>query len=139
MSERSPSISMAKEWLNENPTESMAVAARLYHLSPTTLRNSIARGKTTVKDRGGQNRVLSKAQIEALKDWIKAWSVQGLGATKKMVYAAVCYLRHPQPEPLMSWLTKFIKRELHDEFHTIKTKPIALQQVAAQDNYKLVS
>jgi len=71
MSQRSLSISMAKEWLNENPTESMAVAARLYHLSPTTLRNSIARGKTTVKDRGGQNRVLSKAQIEALKDWIK--------------------------------------------------------------------
>jgi len=124
---------MAKEWLNENPTESMAVAARLYHLSPTTLRNSIARGKTTVKDRGGQNRVLSKAQIEALKDWIKAQSIQGLGATKKMVYAAVCHLRHPQPEPSMSWLTKFIKRELHDEFHMIKTKPIALQRVAAQD------
>jgi len=144
MSQRTPSISIAKEWLKENPSESIAVAARLWHLSPSTLRNSIARDKktttrtttttTTLKgpSSGGTNKVLTKAQIEALKDWIKIQSIQGLGATKKMVYAAVCHLRHPQPEPLMSWLTKFIKRELHD-FHTIKTKPIALQRVAAQD------
>jgi len=32
----------------------------------------------------------------------------------------------------MSWLTKFLKKELQ-EFHTIKTKPIALQRVVAQD------
>ena len=29
------------------------------------------------------------------------------------------------------WLTKFIRTELHD-FHTIKTKPIALQRVKEQ-------
>ena len=135
MSQGSPSISIAKEWLNANPLESIAVAARLHHLSPSTLRSSIARDKDKVpaKAVGGQNRVLTKAQIEALKDWIKIQSIQGLGATKKMVYAAVCHLRHPEPEPSMSWLTKFMKRELHDEFHMIKTKPIALQRVAAQD------
>ena len=140
MSQRSHSISMAKEWLNENPTESIAVAARLWHLSPTTLRSSIARDKTTTtitKDRGGQNRILTTAQIEALKDWIKAQSIQGLGATKRMVYAAACHLRHPLPEPSMSWLTKFLKNELH-EFHIIKTKPIALQRVVAQD-YEIVT
>jgi len=140
MSQRSHSISMAKEWLNENPTESIAVAARLWHLSPTTLRSSIARDKTTTtitKDRGGQNRILTTAQIEALKDWIKTQSIQGLGATKRMVYAAACHLRHPLPEPSMSWLTKFLKNELH-EFHIIKTKPIALQRVVAQD-YEIVT
>jgi hypothetical protein len=137
MSQKSDSILAAKQWLVENPSESVAVAARLWHLSPTSLYNSIAREKmkqnTTIKEHGGHNRVLTKAQIEALKDWIKIQSVQGLGATKKIVYAAVCHLRHPQPEPSTSWLTKFIKRELHDEFHSIKTKPIALQRVAAQD------
>ena len=50
-----------------------------------------------------------------------------------MIYAAICHLRHPQPEPSLSWLTKFIKKELHDDFHTIKTKPIAQQRVIAQD------
>jgi len=141
MSQGSPSISIAKEWLNANPLESIAVAARLHHLSPSTLRSSIARDKDKVpaKAVGGQNRVLTKAQIEALKDWIKIQSIQGLGATKKMVYAAVCHLRHPEPEPSMSWLTKFMKRELHDEFHMIKTKPIALQRVAAQDYETIIN
>jgi hypothetical protein len=49
-----------------------------------------------------------------------------------MTFAAVCYLRKPQPPPSYSWLTKFIKKELYD-FHIIKTKPIALQRVKAQD------
>jgi hypothetical protein len=136
MSEKGPSILAAKEWLLQNPTESIAVAARLWHLSPSTLRNSIARDKKTTTPRlshGGQNKVLTEAQIEALKDWIRDQSVQGLGATNKMVYAAVCHLRHPQSEPSTSWLTKFIKRELHHEFHMINTKPIALQRVVAQD------
>ena len=96
MSEKGPSILAAKEWLLQNPTKSIAVAARLWHLSPSTLRNSIARDKKTTTPRlshGGQNKVLTEAQIEALKDWIRDQSVQGLGATKKMVYAAVCHLR----------------------------------------------
>ena len=133
MSQKNPSISAAKEWLLQNPTESIAVAARLWHLSPGTLRVSIARDKkstttTPSPGSGGLNKILTKAQIEALKDWIRAQSEQGLGATKKMVYAG-----HPQPKPSTSWLTKFIKNELQTEFQTIKTKPIALQWVVAQD------
>ena len=49
-----------------------------------------------------------------------------------MTLAAVCYLRKLKPAPSYSWLTKFIRTELHD-FHIIKTKPIALQRVKAQD------
>lgn len=49
-----------------------------------------------------------------------------------MTFATVCHLRRPQPPPSYSWLVKFIRNELRD-FHTIKTKPIALQRVKVQD------
>jgi len=54
MSQKSPSISTAKEWLIENPSETVAVAARLHHLKPSSLYASIARGKEkTPKQHGG--------------------------------------------------------------------------------------
>jgi hypothetical protein len=50
-----------------------------------------------------------------------------------MTFAAICYLRKPEPPPSQSWLNKFIKDELQD-FHIIQTKPISQQRVAAQDS-----
>jgi DDE superfamily endonuclease len=125
----------AKEWLRENPTETATAAARIFKVNAVTLRSSITRDKTipaiAVKH-GGKNKVLTNAQIEALKQWIRRQCDQGLGATKKMIYAAICHLRKPELPPSQSWLTKFIKDELQD-FHTIKTKPLSQQRVAAQD------
>jgi hypothetical protein len=128
-----PVLSEAREWLSANPTESIAAASRIFKVKKSTLRSSIARlNRPRVGRKGGQNRVLTTAQIEALKKWILKQYQDGLGATRQMTFAAVCYLRKPQPPPSYSWLTKFLKTELHG-FHIIKTKPLAHQRVKAQD------
>lgn len=126
-----PVLCEAREWLFANPTESVAAASRIFKVKRETLRSSIARLNRQRVGRGGQNRVLTTAQIEALKKWILKQYQDGLGATRQMTFAAVCYLRKPQPPPSYNWLTKFIRKELQD-FHIIKTKPIALQRVKAQ-------
>ena len=119
MSNKTTILLKAKEWLRENPTESAATAAQLYKINVVTLRSSISRDKSAItKKNGGQNKVLTKPQTEALKQWIRNQCEQGLGATKKMTFAAICYLRKLEPPPSQSWLNKFIKNELQD-FHII--------------------
>jgi hypothetical protein len=122
-------LSDACQWLAENPTESVTVAARLFHVPRSTLQSRITRPKAS---HGGQNKLLTTAQIEAIKQWIIRQYELGLGATRQMTFAAICHLRKPLPGPSQSWLTKFIKYELQD-FHFITTKPIAQQRVRAQD------
>jgi hypothetical protein len=121
-------LNEALAWLIENPSESIAVASRLFNVPDSTLRSSITRPSDT---HGGHNKILSDAQILALKKWILLQYEKGLGATRHMTYAAVCHLRKPLPPPSQSWLTKFLKK-LHD-FHIIKTKPISVQRSTAQD------
>ena len=122
----------AKAWLQENPSETPTVAARIFKINPNTLRVSIARSRTQSEGRGGHNKMLSDAQVTALKQWIQQQYNNGTGATKQMTYAAVCYLRNPLPAPSESWVTKFIKHDLK-EFHTITTKPISRQRTTAHD------
>jgi hypothetical protein len=78
--------------------------------------------------------VLSTAQSEALKKWILEQYHLGLGASRNMIFSAVCQLQslHLRPPPSPSWLTKYIKNELQ-EYHFITTKPIALQRTRVQD------
>ncbi|KFZ23918.1 hypothetical protein V502_01603 [Pseudogymnoascus sp. VKM F-4520 (FW-2644)] len=125
-------LSDAREWLAGNPTESTAVAARIFRVPKSTLQSSIARTRQPPRHRGGQNKVLSTTQIEALKQWIIKQYELGLGATRQMTFAAICHLRKPLLPPSQSWLTKFINNELQD-VHFITTKPIAQQRTKAQD------
>ena len=125
-------LSKAREWLAENPSESINVAGRIFKVPESTLRMSIKRRTRNIQPiKGGQNKVLSTAQTEALKKWILQQYYLGLGATRAMIYTAVCKLRSPLL-PSQSWLTKFIRNELQD-YHFITTKPIALQRTKAQD------
>jgi hypothetical protein len=117
-------LNEALAWLIENPSESIAVASRLFNVLDSTLRSSITRASNTRVSHGGHNRVLSDAQILALKKWIVLQYEKGLGATRHMTYAVVCHLRKLLQPPSQSWLTKFLKKELHD-FHIIKTKLIS--------------
>lgn len=127
-----PILSDAREWLVANPSESVAAASRIFKVSKSMLQSSITQLNRIRVGRGGHNKLLTIAQTKALKEWIITQYKQGLGATKQMTFAAICHIRQPKPPPSYSWLTKFIKNELSD-FHIIKTKPIALQRVQAQD------
>jgi ABC-type nitrate/sulfonate/bicarbonate transport system substrate-binding protein len=106
----------AADWLLENPTETMAVAARLFKVPREKLRWTVSRTASQAAQRpvkhGGQNKILSDSQIMALKQWILLQYKKGLGATRHMTYAAVCYLRRLLQPPSQSWLTKFIKTDL---------------------------
>jgi hypothetical protein len=127
-----PVLSEAREWLTDNPSESVATASRIFKVKKSTLQSSITRLNRLRVGLGGQNKLLTPAQIRALKKWIIMQYEQGLGATRQMTLAAVCYLRKSEQPPSHSWLTTFMKTQLKD-FHIIKTKPIALQRVKAQD------
>ena len=122
----------AVAWLIENPTETISGVARLFNVPRSKLKNAVARAAKPPVRHGGHNKVLSDTQITALKRWILLQYEKGLGATRHMTYAAVCYLRKPLQPPSQSWLTKFIKTDLQD-FHIIKTKPISRQRSTAQD------
>lgn len=62
-------LSNAREWLVENPSESIMTACRIFKVPETTLRTSLKR-HTQKLAHGGQNKVLTTAQSEALKKWI---------------------------------------------------------------------
>ena len=95
-------LSNARKWLAENPTESVAVASRIFRVPESTIRRSITRLAQPRYQRGGHNKVLSTAQVEALKKWILEQYYLGLGATRNMIFAAVCELRSPQLPPSQS-------------------------------------
>ena len=130
-------LSNAREWLIENPSETVNVACRIFKVLASTLRESIKRRQNPLLRRGGQNKALSTAQTVALKKWILEQYYLGLGANRSMVFAAVCQLRSLLPPPSQSWLTKYIRIELYD-YHFITTKPIAQQRTKAQDESKII-
>ncbi|KFY57139.1 hypothetical protein V496_06529 [Pseudogymnoascus sp. VKM F-4515 (FW-2607)] len=86
-------LSNACEWLAANPSESMDVASRLFKVPKSSIQSRITRAALRKPPHGGQNRVLSTGQTEALKAWITEQYHLGLGANRHMVYRAVCHLR----------------------------------------------
>jgi hypothetical protein len=105
-------LSNAHEWLAENPSKTATTASRIFKVPKSTIQLSISRLAQQLPRRGGKNRMLSTAQTEALKKWILEQYYLGLGATRSMIFTAVCKLRSPQPPPSQSWLTKYIRNEL---------------------------
>jgi hypothetical protein len=129
----------AIEWLEANPTEKCCTAARIYDLKPASLRVAVARHKKS-KSRvqpihGGQNKVLSEAQSEAVIQYIRDQAESGLGATKQMIFAAICHLKAAEEPskspPSRRWFQLWLKA--HPSLHTIKTKPIARDRVEIHD------
>lgn len=83
--ESSP-LSEARQWFQENPSESVAAASPIFKVPKSSLQSSITRLTQPRLPQGGLNRVLTIAQIEALKKWIIKQYEQGLGATKRMIF-----------------------------------------------------
>jgi hypothetical protein len=71
--------------------------------------------------------VLSEHQVEAIRRYIKRSYHIGYGATKPMVYEAICELKRREllakEAPSQRWFQSWIKTQ-EASFHTLKTKPI---------------
>jgi hypothetical protein len=131
----------ALKFLQENPSEKPTTAARIYKVSVNTLYSYIRRAKeraiTPMKaTRGGQNRILSKAQIEAIYKYVEDSYHAGYGASKSMVLMAIGHLRAaeipPKAQPTPRWFQTFIK-EHPALFRVIKMKAIARVRVTTHD------
>jgi hypothetical protein len=137
---RNEGIQKAIDFLNENPTETFVTAARIFGVNASTLRMRRTRSTTQqdkqLKTHGGCNKVLSDIQVRAIQRYIQRSYENGYGATKPMVYNAICQLlaadiplRKP---PSQRWFQTWIKSQ-HKTFHTIKTRPIEAARVASHD------
>jgi hypothetical protein len=68
--------------------------------------------------------------------------LSGLRATKDMLFGAIVLLRTtenpPKPAPSKRWFQSFLK-DYPDLFRTVKTKPIAITRISAQDRNEVQS
>ena len=99
------SMSDAMAFKHENPNENAITAARIHHVNNNTIRSNLyrerIRGGKEVKH-GGQNKMLSDIQVEAIYKYVEDSYLSGYGATKAMVYAAMGCLKAneiPTKEP----------------------------------------
>ncbi|KAG4439985.1 hypothetical protein IFR05_004559, partial [Cadophora sp. M221] len=91
----------AQAWAIENPDELPSFAARIYFVKEDALRQSISRSKRK-KDRnpqglqnqhGGNNKILTKWQEEAIRQYCYQQWEAGMGATYDMDLGTITYLR----------------------------------------------
>lgn len=91
----------ALQWtLGEGSEENPAVAARIYHVKEDSLRQTIYRLKKKQRNsegvynkHGGNNKILNEAQEEAIRQYCYEQWEMGLGASHKMVFSAISYLK----------------------------------------------
>jgi hypothetical protein len=82
---------------------------------------------------GGQNKILTTSQEQAIYTFIKSYLQNSQLPTKEIIFTAIGYLRKQanQSPPSQSWFRKWWKGQ--PLLHKIKTKPIAQKRVTAQD------
>lgn len=133
-------ICLAREWLAQNPWEKSVTAARIYNIAPTTFKSACKRAtsSTSGQGAGGYNKILSKEELDAIHRFIRSLLECGTETNFSVVYAAICAIkRRHDPDykgPSKTWFLNFWKQ---NQLHKIKTKPLAVIRITAQDE-KLV-
>jgi hypothetical protein len=132
-------LQQAKAFLTDNPTETRATAARIYKVKLSTLCSSLSRPQN--KQHGGQNKVLEDYHIKAVHTFIRSLLANGIQPTHGLVYNSICFLKRSQnPDgfnwkaPSPSWFSKWWKA---NELHKIRSKPIAIVRVTAQQEHEV--
>ena len=134
--EYNAAVASAIAFKHEHPDEKASTAARIYHVNSDTVRSNLWREQKPKVKRGGQNKMLSDAQVDAIYKYVEDSYLSGYGATKAMVYAAIGCLKANQlpakEPPSWRWFQIFMK-EHPDLFRTLKTKAIARVRITAAD------
>jgi hypothetical protein len=84
-------MEQAKKFLKENPTESRAVAARIFNVNVKTLTAFIQRGLG--KKNEGHNKVLQDHEINALDDFIRSLLRHEISSISQLVFSAIVGLK----------------------------------------------
>jgi hypothetical protein len=101
-------LASAIEWIQENPTEKDVAAGRIFDVKPQSIRMALKRIKRKdQKAHGGNNKILSDTQLEAVQVYCREQYKAGLRATKQMVFAAISNLlsqeQPPRKPPSWRW------------------------------------
>jgi len=129
-------IRKAVQFCLDYPTEKPVTGARIYGCEAHAVRTALARlrwkeNRRVPAKHGGHNKILSDTQEAAVLDYITTQAVEGLGATKAMVFAAIAHLRisesPPKPAPSWRWFQLWMRSKVGN-LHTLKTKPISRER-----------
>jgi transposase len=81
----------------DNPSENQVTGARIYHVNANTMKSRLQREQqhtsAPLKQYGGQNKVLSEAQVTAIYKYVEDSYLGGYNITKSMVFAVIRYLK----------------------------------------------
>ena len=126
----------AKQWLEDNPTESCVTASRLFKVNYQSLYSSINRPH--IRRRGGQNKILQEHQTRAIHSFIRDLLSYGIQPTVTLVFQSICTLKrasNPSAKPpTKAWFGGWWKA---NKLHKIKSKPLAALRITAQDTAEI--
>jgi hypothetical protein len=126
-------LAEAKQFLMENPTESKAVAAKIFKVNVKTLTASIRRGSGVGKH-GGQNKILKKHEEESIDAFIRSLLTYRIQPTTDLVFDAIVCLKraHGCPAPSNRWFRGWWK---NSNLHKIRTTSLPMERVEAASNH----
>ena len=125
-------ILSAKEFLRENPDEKPITAARIFEIKPTSLNSSLTR--KTFSKHGGHNKILQQHYTKALHSYIRSLLAYGIQPTFPLVYNSIYNLKRAQnPNFKAPSLARFGKWYKENKLHMIKSKPLVVVRLTAQD------
>jgi hypothetical protein len=94
---RAERIENAKQFLKDNPTETIACAARIYDLIETTLYSSLSRKKNaaekTSSRRERHNKILQSHEVDALHELIRSLLMSDIPSTHNLLFEVICFLK----------------------------------------------
>ena len=96
-------LSEAKQWLLDNPEETPYVVAKIFKVNRSTLARAKRRGTLITRLYGGQNRILTTVQEQAVHAYIKSLLENSQLLTKEIIYKFICFVRkesHQSPPSL---------------------------------------
>jgi hypothetical protein len=93
----------AKKFLRKNPTESKAVAAKIFNVNERTLSTFIRRDSGEKNEE--HNKILQDHEINALDDFIRSLLRHGILSTSQIVFSAIVDLKraHRLKAPSKRW------------------------------------
>ncbi|PQE09014.1 DDE superfamily endonuclease protein [Rutstroemia sp. NJR-2017a WRK4] len=122
-------------WARQHPEDKLSVVARLFKVNIKTLSRHMRAGTDGRSPRGGQNRILTAAQHNAVLKWVQEQSSAYQYPTKKMVYTVIARMKKEEDPyrdpPSWRWFQQWFKST--NALHTVRTKPISYKRVGAHD------